>query len=95
MNAINPLPQSMSEVKQVAHEAKELLANPLLIAVLQQLESETLAQWRATADDAIALRERLYLQLKLLDQFRCLLSERIVEERYQDFLAEQAAQKLV
>ena len=85
----------MSEVKQVAYEAKELLANPLLIAVLQQLESETLAQWRATADDAIALRERLYLQLKLLDQFRCLLSERIVEERYQDFLAEQAAQKLV
>lgn len=59
-------------------QARSLLADPLLEEAFATIEANLRDTWAATADDAVAERERLWLMLKLLGRLRGHLTE-IVE----------------
>lgn len=52
------------------HRAKELLADPVLIKVLNDIEDQYIDAWRKTADHDIDARERLYQSIQSLEHIR-------------------------
>jgi hypothetical protein len=61
---------TLEEERRRGEQARRLLDDPLLKEAFQNVETALREAWAATADDAAAERERLWLMLKLLGRVR-------------------------
>jgi hypothetical protein len=66
---------TLEEERRRGEQARRLLDDPLLKEAFQNVETALREAWAATADDATAERERLWLMLKLLGRVRGDLKE--------------------